>query len=109
MGRGALNCLQLAVPGIVEEVLRRAEDPGVEVLLDRAVLFRGLGGEQLEDEVRQAAVFLPAVFLLGDFLAAVFFAAPLPSASETAPVGFSKLDTSSINVRTPNPVPPFTR
>src|SRR4051812_18991890 len=38
---------------IVKEVLRRAEDPGVEVSLLRTVLVRGGRGKELDDEVRQ--------------------------------------------------------
>src|SRR3954452_3449408 len=50
---------QLARLRLVEEVLRRAEDPGVEIALFGAVLLRGGGGEHLEDDVRQASVLFP--------------------------------------------------
>src|SRR5436305_6484386 len=49
------------LPGlrVAQEVLRRAEDPGVEVPLLGAVLLRGGGREQLDDEVRQPPSLLP--------------------------------------------------
>src|SRR5690349_176812 len=35
------------------------EDAGVEILLDRAVDLRGLGGQELDDEIGEAVSFLP--------------------------------------------------
>src|SRR3954469_2383832 len=51
--------LQLPRLRLVEEVLRRAEDPGVEIALLGAVLLRGRWREHLEDDVRQASALFP--------------------------------------------------
>src|SRR3954447_3348294 len=52
--------LQLACRGLVEEVLRRAEGPGIEVPLLGAILVGRGGGEHLEDDVRQASILFPS-------------------------------------------------
>src|SRR4029077_18700324 len=51
--------LELSRLGLIHEVFRRMEDPGVEIPLLGAVRLCGGRGEHLEDDVRHASAFFP--------------------------------------------------